>query len=175
MSAAPTSGAPDGAHAIAPAQAPAFGRRLMCAAYEFCLLFGVSFIAGYLLLTLAQWRWPLQPTQLSLLQAYMLCVIGLYFIYFWRRSGQTLAMKTWRMRLVGSQGGAPTLTQCCVRYALLWWGLLPGALVFFATRNGPYAALALLACTLVSWIWMLFDPERQFLHDRLLGTRLVRT
>ena len=155
-------------------RAPGFGRRLLCAAYEFCLLFGVTFITNYLLLSLAQWRWPLDPLRLSILQAYTLCVIGAYFIYFWSRGGQTLAMKTWRIRLVGPGGARATLPQCCLRYAMLWWGLLPGSIVFAGTRNSLIAAAVFLGCTAFSWIWMWFDRDRQFFHDYILGTRLIQ-
>lgn len=162
------------ADAAPAARSPSLFRRLMCAAYEFCLLFGVTFITNYLLLSLAQWRWPLDPLRLSILQAYTLCVVGVYFIYFWGRSGQTLAMKTWRIRLIGPNGARATLLQCCLRYALLWWGLLPASIVFAGTRHGAIAAAVFVGCTLFSWIWMWFDRERQFLHDHILGTRLIQ-
>ncbi len=177
MSASPPAAAPPHPQAAgvpAAARAPGLGRRLLCAAYEFCLLFGVTFISNYLLLSLAQWRWPLNAVQQPILQAYTLCVIGVYFIYFWGRGGQTLAMKTWRIRLVGPDGGRASLLACCLRYALLWWGLLPGAIVFALTRHNGYAALIVLASVLFSWVWMWFDRDRQFLHDRMLGTRLIQ-
>lgn len=156
-----------------PLHAPALGRRLLCLAYEFCLLFGVTFVTGYLFLSLAQWRWPIGGARLVAFQAYEFVVIGAYFVYFWRHSGQTLAMKTWRIRLVAADGARPGLAQAVVRYMLLWWGLVPGVVVQAATQRPAAAASAFLGCTAVSILWMLVDPDRQFLHDRLLGTRLV--
>ena len=147
----PPSTAPDAALEL---RAPGMGRRILCAAYEFCLLFGVTFITNYLLLSLAQWRWPLDPLRLSILQAYTLCVIGVYFIYFWGRSGQTLAMKTWRIRLVNANGGGIQPLQALLRYLLAW-----PSLGFFGA----------------GLVWALFDRDGQFLHDRLAGTRLVNS
>ncbi len=42
----------------------------------------------------------------------------------------------------------------------------------FAHRN-PWLAFATLAVSGVGLGWALFDRDRQFLHDRLAGTRLV--
>jgi len=85
-------------------------------------------------------------------QAYLFLIIGLYFIASWRRHGQTLAMKTWRLRLVGAQGARITLRQAMLRYVCAWPSLLLGGIGIL------YAPL---------------DRERQFLHDRLAGTRVV--
>jgi uncharacterized RDD family membrane protein YckC len=86
-------------------------------------------------------------------QLYLAGVLLLYFSAFWMRSGQTLAMKTWRIRLVGPGGGRLSFKQSVSRFALALSGLLLAGAGFW---------------------WALFDRDRQFLHDRLLGTRLVR-
>lgn len=158
---------------MAVGRAPTLGRRLLCWAYEFCLLFGITFVSGYLFLSLAQWRWPIAGTRLAVFQAYEFAVIGIYFVYFWRHGGQTLAMKTWRIRLVAANGEKPSLAVACARYLLLWWGLLPGAIVQAVTQRPMAAALTFAGCVAVSVLWVLVDPQRQFLHDRILGTRLV--
>ena len=131
---------------------PGILRRLAGMAYEALLLAAILFISTYVFLTLGQtlddaWRRPL-------LQVYLVCVCGIYFVWMWRHGGQTLPMKTWHMRLVNIAGG----------------------------RLSPGQALArfLLACVLipaggVSILWALFDRDRQFLHDRLAGTRIVNT
>jgi uncharacterized RDD family membrane protein YckC len=69
-----------------------------------------------------------------------------YFLWSWLRGGQTLAMKTWRIRLVDV-----TPQKALLRFLLA----------------------ALLVPSLISILWSFFDPQRQFLHDRLAGTRLV--
>lgn len=43
--------------------------------------------------------------------------IGLFFCYFWHKSGQTLGMKTWRMKVVGSDNlNCPGYVQCTIRF-----------------------------------------------------------
>jgi len=120
-------------------------------AYEGILLFAILFIASYLFLSLArsaQSGWPR-----LIYQIYLLTVCGIYFVFCWTRSGQTLAMKTWRMRLVTASGRPLSAARALARYLLAIPGVLCGA----------------------SLLWALFDRERQFLHDRLAGTRIVRT
>jgi uncharacterized RDD family membrane protein YckC len=87
-----------------------------------------------------------------LFQAYLLLVAGAYFIWFWRRGGQTLAMKTWRLRLVDTRGGALTPRLALARFVLAALGTL---------------------CLGAGFLWALVDRDRQFLHDRLAGTRIV--
>ena len=145
----------------------------MCMAYEFCLLFGITFIAAYLPLTLLQWHWPLPEPRLSVFQGYMFVVIGIYFSYFWSRGGQTLAMKTWRIRLVGVDGARVSTQRAVARYLLAWCGLIPGAFVMTLFGNRLAALGAFLFGVLLLFGWMIFDRDRQFLHDRILGTRLI--
>lgn len=81
-------------------------------------------------------------------QAYLYLICAAYFVGFWRRGGQTLAMRTWRIKLVSATGMKLGLSQMLLRFALAPFGLL-----------------------LFWWAWL--DKERCFLHDRLAGTRLV--
>jgi uncharacterized RDD family membrane protein YckC len=89
-----------------------------------------------------------------LLQAYVLAVAGAYFVWFWTRGGQTVAMKTWRIRLVSAEGGPVGRARAIRRY-------------LFALAGG--AALG------AGFLWALVDRDRQFLHDRLARTLLVDT
>ena len=144
----------------------------MAAAYEGCLLFGVTFLAAYLWLALLQWRWPLSGTRLTVFQGYIFVVIGVYFTYFWHRSGQTLAMKTWRIRLVTRQDGHLSLGRTVWRYLLSWWGVIPGTVVGDLSGSHMMGAAWFLGCCLINWGWAFVDPERQFLYDRWAQTRL---
>ena len=89
----------------------------------------------------------------ALFQAYLIAVTGVYFIPQWVRGGQTLAMKTWRLRLVRQAGGPVSVQQALARYL----AALLGVLLFGA-----------------GYLWAFVDPERQFLHDRIARTRIVR-
>lgn len=145
----------------------------MSAAYEACLLFGVTFIAAYLWLALLQWRWPLSGLRLTLFQIYVYLIIGLYFVYFWRLSGQTLAMKTWRICLRTQTGQRLGVGRSIWRYMLIWWGVFPSAVVANLAADPTVGAAGFIGCCVLSWAWALVDPDRQFLYDRLARTRLV--
>lgn len=129
-------------------------RRFAGALYEGVLLVGVCFIFSYLYLTLTQQKYPLPELDRHFFQAYLFLAIGIYFLFFWCKSGQTLAMKTWHIRLVMRDGSALTSRKAALRYLLAWLSL---------------------AFCLFGYFWALLDREQQFLHDRLLGTRLIRT
>lgn len=73
-----------------------------------------------------------------------------YFLASWRRGGQTLGMRAWRLRLLDLQGNAPGWTALNLRFAL--------ALLSWAAAG-------------LGFVWSLFDPERRTWHD--LGSRTV--
>ena len=152
--------------------APTVRRRLAALLYEAVILFGVVFIAGYLFSTLTQQRNGL--THHNLLAAWIGFVVGLYFVWFWTHSGQTLPMKTWRLRVVAADGAPLSTGRAIVRYVLTWlWFLPPLAL-------HPLLGLKLPQTLAIAAIWFVlwaatgrFDRQRQFLHDRLAGTRVI--
>ena len=148
-------------------RAPRLRRRLASMVYEGILLFGVAFIAAYLFLALTQSKHPLPDPIRQVFQLYMFGVIGAYFVWCWRHGGQTLPMKTWKMRVECSDGTALSRRRAWLRYTLVWVSLLPALTVY---SFGQKWALALVALPLA---WPLIDRERQFLHDRLAGTRII--
>ena len=149
--------------------APRLARRLASLIYEGILLFGVAFVPAYLFLTLTQSKYPLPSPMLQVFQLYMFSVVGAYFVWCWRHGGQTLPMKTWQMRVESGDGQRLTLIRAWWRYTLIWGSLAP-ALGLYAL--GLKWGLMLI---LLPLLWPLIDSERQFLHDRLAGTRLVAT
>lgn len=152
-------------------QAPALARRMACWLYEGMLLFGVVFIAGYLFSALSQTRNAMDNR--PGLQAFLFLVLGIYFTWFWHR-GQTLAMKTWHIRVVDAQGQPLSQSRALYRYLASWLWFLPPVLVTWPLGL-PALEVAVLTLGWVA-IWALlsrFHPERQFWHDALAGTRLV--
>lgn len=151
--------------------APGLWRRMACWVYEGILLFGVVFISGYLFSTLSQTRNALDNR--NALQAFVFVIFGIYFVWFWAK-GQTLAMKTWNIRVVGVDGKAISQARALLRYVLSWVWFLPPLLVL-----GPlHLSGGEVAVLLVGWvaIWALvsrFQAQRQFWHDVWAGTRLV--
>ena len=139
--------------------------------YEGMLMFGVVFIAGYLFGTLSQTRNAMDNRHA--LQAFLFVVFGIYFTWFWSK-GQTLAMKTWHIRLVDRHGASVSQPRALLRYALSWIWLLPPLAVSapFGLPGGEIAVITF------GWVlvWALlsrFHPQRQFWHDAWAGTRLV--
>jgi uncharacterized RDD family membrane protein YckC len=124
--------------------------RLLSLAYEGVLLFGILFVASYLFVGLARDAQTGMPR--LVFQVYVLAVCGAYFVFCWVRSGQTLPMKTWRIRLVTEQGKPVAVGRAFQRYVLAVPIVLSG----------------------IGVLWALVDRDRQFLHDRLAKTRIVR-
>lgn len=89
-----------------------------------------------------------------LFQAYLLGIIGLYFTWFWTHGGQTIAMRAWRLRVLRRDGEPLSWRDAWLRFGL-------------AVLSVGLVGLGLL--------WSLVDRNRQFLHDRLAGTTIVRT
>ena len=125
---------------------PGLPRRLASMGYEAVLLFGVAFFAAWLFFFASGGRDATDGWPRYALQIFIAMVFAGYFLWCWLRGGQTLAMKAWKIRLV-----RVTPAKALLRFVLA----------------------LLLVPTLVAILWSLLDPERQFLHDRLAGTRLV--
>lgn len=149
---------------------PNLWRRMACWLYEGMLMFGVVFIAGYLFGTLSQTRNALDNRHA--LQAFLFVVFGIYFTWFWAK-GQTLAQKTWHIRVVDRAGHALTQARALLRYVLSWVWFLPP----LAAYSFGIPAMEVLVLTF-GWValWAVlsrFHPQQQFWHDALAGTRLV--
>ena len=149
--------------------------RLAAMIYEAVLLFGVVFIVSYALLALFQWKYPLPPGPRSVLQAVLFIAIGGYFVWCWSRSGQTLALKTWNLKVLAEDGAPPRAGRALLRYLLAWHLWLPGLVwvaFFQAHALADLGALVLGFAALM--LPALVDPQRRLLHDRWTRTRIVR-
>jgi uncharacterized RDD family membrane protein YckC len=164
--------APAAAATIEPMRAPSLRRRLATMLYEGVILFGVVFIAGYLFSTLTQQRNGL--THHNWLMSWIGLVLAAYFVWFWCHGGQTLPMKTWRLKVVDTHGQPIKPVRAFARHVLAWlWFLPPLALHPLLAFSVPQT-LAAFGVWVVLWAAAVrLDPARQFLHDRLAGTRIV--
>jgi uncharacterized RDD family membrane protein YckC len=169
--------------ATAPGELARLFPRLAAAVYECVLLFGVYFVSAYLYLAVTRTTFPIAPERAAFFSAYIACVMGAYFVFFWVKGGQTLAMKTWEVRLLNADRSRVSPGRAIARY-LLGWGLLvtlaavitkglmlagdPDAAAVIALTYPLVLALLLIACV----AYAMLDREHQFAHDRLLGTRL---
>ncbi|MBU9564067.1 RDD family protein [Burkholderia multivorans] len=156
----------------AAAAVPSVRRRLAAMLYEAVLLFGVVFFAGLAFGLATQQRNGL--VHHNLLAAWIALVVGVYFLWFWTHGGQTLPMKTWRLRLEAANGRPLSAGHAIVRYALGWlWFLPPLALHPLLGLSVP-VTLALAAAWIVVWAGAArLHADRQFPHDRLARTRIV--
>ena len=84
--------------------------------------------------------------------AYLMTVAFYYFGWFWTRGGQTLGLRSWRLRVVAADGGRVRWGQALVRFL--------GACVSWLALGAGF-------------LWALVDPCRRTWHDRLSGTVIV--
>lgn len=143
--------------------------------YEGVLLFGVVMLTALPFALVTQQRHALQgQTGLRIL---MVLVLALYFTGFWIRSGQTLPMKTWHIRVCTVQGGPLGWGRALLRFALAWLWFLPALGIAHASgiKGGWGLAGCVLAGVLAYAALAMLHPSRQFWHDIVSGTRLVDT
>ena len=135
----------------AAAARPGLPRRLAALLYDALLLFSLLFAATVPALIVTGGR-AVAPND-PVFTAYLLAVSYVYFGWCWTRTGQTLGMRAWRMRVCTREG------------ARLGWRRSLGR---FA------AALVSIGAAGAGLLWIAFDRDRMSLHDRLSGTVLER-
>ena len=168
--------APGGELAARRPRTASLGRRMACFAYEATLLFGLALVPGALgafFYAQTGQHHPLQSE--TALRAYALVLYGVYFVTLWSRRGQTLAMQTWRIRLVTTAGERLGQGRALARYvaACCAW-FAPATIAAAALHWPPARSLGAVAAGIVGYALLsLLERDRQFWHDRLCGTRLV--
>ncbi len=125
------------------------GRRLASLLYEGLVLFAVLLIGFWLPQALLLGNGIQFSAKQLWLHVFLLLLI--YFAWCWLNGGQTLPMKTWKMRVVDMNGSPLRPLQAVLRYLAAWPSIL-----FFG----------------IGIFWALFDKDQQFLHDRIAGTRI---
>lgn len=156
-------------------------RRLAALFYDLLLAIALAFVATFAMLPLSRGEAILSSTQGFLGHAYHALLALLAFAYFgwsWTRSGQTLGMRAWRIRLEPAAGGRLTWTESLIRFLLgtgLAWLAAIGA--WYLSRPGfplgAAGAAALVAPLVLNYAWIPFDAERRSLQD-LAGRARVR-
>jgi uncharacterized RDD family membrane protein YckC len=165
-------------------------RRLSATLYEALVLTALLFGVGFVLLPLVtpgpDWHSGAALARGESLQTHYLMsaaarawsgvvlflVCGAYCAGFWSGGRRTLPMKTWRLWLCGSDGRSVAASTAIARYVACWVApvLALGAhAILYPLGHGRWA-LGLLA---VNYAWALADRDRQFLQDRIAGTRLM--
>lgn len=155
-------------------------QRLAALAYETLLIAAIVIVAGFALAPLvtpaapgsSALRIPALADRVLIFCA-LFAVAALYFVASWTGGRRTLAMKTWRLRLVSVDGGTLARKRALARYIAAWIGPALALAAYAALRPRGLGAHAVWLVAL-NFIWALIDPQRQFLHDRIAGTRIVR-
>jgi len=162
--------------------APTIKRRIALNLYEMLVLFGVlafAFLVPHLIIGVV-----FEVTAPSaILMAHMYLVLAFYFMWYWTKTGQTLAMQTWRIQLVNVDGAIMKRSQALMRFAIgsLW--LIPAALILFINiKMNPSASMggsvSIIFFSVTLFLWPLSAyldrKNRQSIPDRWSGTRLVQ-
>lgn len=141
--------------------------------YEAMLVLGLVFGAGLLFSVVMQQRHALFLR--GGMQAWLFFVMLMYFVWFWSHGRQTLPMKTWYIRLVDRFGQPVGYGRALLRYLLCWLWVLPGLILVYLLGAKHWTSVLIPAANMALWALTIYlDPQRQFLHDRIAGTRLVR-
>jgi uncharacterized RDD family membrane protein YckC len=107
------------------------------------------------------------------LQSFLFLIFGIYFVWLWSK-GQTLAMKTWHIRVVDLSGYPLTQARALIRYLWSWLWFLPPLFTnwWFELKGGESLVIV------VGWlfVWAILSklhPRQQFWHDAFAGTQLI--
>ena len=125
-------------------------RRLAAATYDALLVIALFVIPTSAAMALRGGE-PVPPGS-ALFQALLITTAGAFFIGFWMYGGQTLGMRAWRLRIEDSNGRNLTLRRGLLRFIMA----IPSIAVFG-----------------LGIFWLLFDPCKQTLPDRIAGTRVI--
>lgn len=123
-------------------------KRLMACVYEFLILIAIWMLFTWVYVSL--FGDATHGAKRFCLQFLLWFISGVYFVVCWVKTGQTLAMQAWKMKIVGRDGSLLSWRQAVLRYVL---------------------ASILMGMFGVSLLYILVNKQRLFLHDRLLGSR----
>ncbi|RLK51194.1 RDD family protein [Alkalispirillum mobile] len=160
--------------------------RILAFVYDLMLVIAILLIGGALPLVFTGGD-AIEPGTVAgfLYQLYLLLLTGGFFVFFWVRGGQTLGMKTWRLRVVHPDGQLIGVRTALVRILLpaIGWALVFAGLywAYFSdwsqvqSRGSQHFTLLLASLPLVLMFgWIRVDEWRRGWHDRLANTLVVR-
>lgn len=153
---------------------PGLARRFAAFLYDGALLFGVIFFSGFLYSVLTRQDHALHGRYGLMAVAYVV-MPALYFVGFWTHTGQTLAMKTWHLRVTDVAGRPLGWARALLRYAFSWLWFLPALVCFKVTGlQGGAALTGLLLAGIAAYLLVArLHPQRLFLHDVISGSRVI--
>ncbi len=154
-------------------------RRFGAFGHELLFLIAYLFITGLIFAALSGESMSAGRPQILtgpiaiLYQFYLFASIGAYFTYFWINGRRTLAFKTWQLHLrqANDLNATVPLKSAVIRYLAAWIGPALALIIFsmFGAKAGVWWLIALF----FNFFWAIVDPAKQFLHDRIAGTRVA--
>ena len=157
--------------------------RLLASVYEAVLTAALAMALGFLLLPWVTAHGIPEPGSRialpgtggrALSLVCLLLVFGAYYTWLWSGGRRTLPMRTWRLGLATTAGASVSLGRAALRYTAWWIGPLCALVADVALRGTGQGRWALVLLGL-NYVWALIDPTRQFLHDRIAGTLMLRS
>lgn len=130
--------------------APSLIKLGACLLYELLTVIAIVFVSAGLFLWVA--GDATHGAKRLLLQIFLWLIVGAYFVWCWQKSGRTLAMQAWKLKLIGEDSQLLSLKIAILRYVL--------------------ATLGMVLCGM-GFLWAIVDRQRLFLHDRLLKSRII--
>lgn len=148
-------------------------RRLLALVYDLLIVVAIVMVVGLLCQLATGGRLIGTGAKVTVpiwYQALQGVVVAAYFISSWRRGGQTVGMRPWRIQVTRSDGRTPTMRQAIIR-ALV--AAAPMLLLVLTPLMGLQTTLWTLLIAWISWFAVaLFDPRRRALHDLAAGTEI---
>lgn len=126
-------------------------RRIGAITYDVLLVIALLFLTTIPFIAMRGGE-PVEVGDNAIYQVTLAVVIFVFFTGFWSRSGRTLGMQSWRLRLETADGAVPGFGSSCMRF---------------------FAALLSLAPAGLGFLWQLWDKDQLTWHDRISNTRLV--
>lgn len=123
-------------------------RRIAAIVYDVLLLLGVLFAASAVAVALNHGKAVTHP-------AYYVAIVVISFLFFgwfWTHGGQTLGLRTWRLKITDENTDEVSWKQATIRFLAAFISFIPAGAGFF---------------------WMLIDKNKLTLHDRLSSTRII--
>ncbi len=137
-------------------------KRLAAMTYDFLLLAGLSFGYGAFGLLARTLFFPASVSAVAsnsfeppgiIFKLGWFFLIGVFFVFFWHRGGQTLGMRSWRIRVINKDGTNISVLQGIIRCCIAPLSLLLGGIGYF---------------------WCLFDKDGQTIHDKLSKSVVIQ-
>jgi uncharacterized RDD family membrane protein YckC len=130
-------------------QSPSFFRRIAALVYDLMIVIAVMFAVLAVGVALNDG----EPVSGPIYQSALLVSVFVFNAYAWTKSGQTIGMMAWRLRVQTLEGYSLSWTQSLVRF---------------------FAAGLSIACLGLGYFWILFSDQRLSWHDQISQTRVVQ-